>query len=102
LLRGMVGANGMVLPGGWQSKLPGAAFFQRMGVRFEEAARVDKTRILLLVVLFVFVSIMPNSQEVMEHRWRPNLRWFLLVAAMATIALGNMGSRVSEFLYYRF
>ena len=101
VLRGLFGWNGIALPAKWQGRLPGVGVLTRLGVRFDQAPLVEGSRLFPLALLFAFVLLAPNSQQVMQ-RWRPNMLWLILILLMAAVAIGNIGAHVSEFLYYRF
>ncbi|WP_419595566.1 hypothetical protein, partial [Thiolapillus sp.] len=56
---------------------------------------------LLLVVLTVFVATQPNVHELWQARVRPNLRWALGTAGLASVAVSQL-SKQSVFLYFQF
>jgi D-alanyl-lipoteichoic acid acyltransferase DltB (MBOAT superfamily) len=99
MLAGMIGQHGGGLAG-WEDKF---------GSVSQGTAR--------LLVYFVIVWAMPNSQEIMAKfpaalarikaapdgllQWSPDLRWAVLIGGMAGMAIANL-SHHTEFLYFQF
>ncbi|MBN9590208.1 MAG: MBOAT family protein [Alphaproteobacteria bacterium] len=99
MLAGMIGRHGGGF-GGWENNF---------GSTSQSAA--------MLLVYFIIVWAMPNSQEIMAKfpaalgqikaapygllQWNPGLRWALLIGGAAGMAVANL-SRHTEFLYFQF
>jgi len=123
ILRGMAGANGMVLPYAWEQKLgTAAAWLTAQGVEFRNTktfsggGQINWTLILLAVVWLA-----PNTQQIMRRAhpalavgahgvdypgahwwlWRTNAGWAAATAAFGTLAILSI-SGVSEFIYFQF
>ena len=117
VLKGMIGANGLVLPdtyfnllGGLGPKLAG------LGVRFEAGYLfLGIKQIGVLATLFAVVTLAPNTLQIARYlaspdgkqqaaswwMWRPNVGWGLGLSALAIAALVMM-SDAGEFLYFQF
>jgi len=119
ILRGMAGANGVVLPTQWQHGIMGV--LADHGVSFASLAHFDRVRqVNWLLFLLAFCWIAPNTQQILaSHRpalatpgygtiepvrflvWRPSLSWVAFMLPLGIIALLSI-HRYSEFIYFRF
>lgn len=117
ILTVMTGAGGIELPSSWISRLP---WLSSLGMVAGDNWMVFKSywQIFQLGVLMACVLLLPNALQIMSGsfepsnlrglpvtpsslQWRPNLKWAILMGAMAALALLHLG-QVSEFLYFQF
>ena len=97
--RAMLGANGFSLPVYWNDALWRLG---RMGVRFAQLKHFGgMTEIAWLAGALIVTVAVPNSMQILEKHWKPNVRWAIPVALMAALSLAAM-TRISEFLYFQF
>jgi D-alanyl-lipoteichoic acid acyltransferase DltB (MBOAT superfamily) len=121
MLHAMTGANGIVVPRNWDFAWYLHAALERLGIANTLALPASNfdpagTSPYWIVALLAVAWIMPNSQQLLQiyrpaleqpitrsdmPKWRPTLRWSLLMGTMGAVAMLNM-SKVSEFLYYQF
>lgn len=117
--RGMFGANGFLLPTEWQAKLPLAELWTAVGFRFAEISGwfFGTAQIRDIAIVLALTFLCPNTQQIFSRialdavaaepqgpswlRWRPSLRWSLVLGSLAAIATLKL-DKVSEFLYYQF
>ncbi len=100
ILRGMVGLDGIKLPGPLAGKL---GFLAEHGVTFGNYLNAVNGSGLTVVWLLLFLPISvlgPNSMDIAE-RFQFNWKTALVLILMATIAILHL-NRVSEFLYFQF
>jgi alginate O-acetyltransferase complex protein AlgI len=102
VIRGMMGLEGFILPYRLAGKL---AFLGGYGVEFGNP--FENTQIggiitvaFVLLIIFLAVIIMRNSNEVME-RLKPNTKYALIVVFMAVWGILSL-NKVSEFIYFQF
>ncbi|TGE33837.1 MBOAT family O-acyltransferase [Desulfosporosinus sp. Sb-LF] len=96
IVLGMVGFNGIVLPGVNGSVLGFSLNFGKLPL-----LPGGGKELLVLLGLVLFVVLMPNVPEIHTTRFRPSLRWALLGGFLFTICLLQLG-HVAEFLYFQF
>jgi D-alanyl-lipoteichoic acid acyltransferase DltB (MBOAT superfamily) len=122
VMEGMLGMNGLLLPGAYFELLNGFGLlgdrFVELGAEFGEFAFSLRLVAIKLSLLLLVVWTLPNTQEIMI-RYRPALnlshkdlgrRWWQWRLsrgfAISTTALGIFSilhlTRVSEFLYFQF
>jgi hypothetical protein len=78
------------------------------------SVRAVALTLVVFAALWVFVRVMPNTQEVLSGEvpltpppppskvvWTPSLRWAVAVGTLACASLLSL-TRVSEFLYFQF
>lgn len=125
LVKGMVGMNGVGLPGEILARLgPVAALLHRIGVIAVSGSAQDfvKTWIGICILLFIALAV-PNTLQILGRyepalgirssatklaigkikllEWGPSLAWAVVVSAIAAIAFVHIGGP-SEFLYWQF
>lgn len=120
ILRGMTGANGLILPDGL---LPLALvnLLSNCGVTFgglpafSEIPGRTSAMVVWVAGLWLLVWLAPNSQQIMVNfnpaletvispsrlSWKPNRLWMLATIIILLYAFTEMG-KVSEFLYFQF
>lgn len=101
-LGSMAGTNGVTLPTELTSLLGGAA--QAVGISVGPLVGMPEGTVLqrgaLLLGLILFVSVLPNTQELVA-RIKPRPVWFAFATVTFLYAFLLTG-QVSEFLYYQF
>ncbi len=123
ILRAMSGANGVVLPFGWEQKLGAAAtWLTAHGVVFRNTATFSGGgQINWTLILLAVVWLAPNTQQIMRRArpalavgthgveypgthwwlWRMNAGWVAVTVVIGTLAILRI-SGVSEFIYFQF
>lgn len=100
VLRGMVGLDGVKLPGPLEGKL---GFLAEHGVTFGNyltAINGSGLTVAWLLVILPISFLGPNSME-LAGRFQFNWKTAMLIVVLATIAILHL-NRVSEFLYFQF
>jgi len=112
ILKAMTGVGGIVLPIKYQSSLNWMVNF---GVQFKDVSGLDSLSPLLninrttsvvtsvpfvLSLLMLCVTLLPNTQEIMQLV-KPTWLWVTLLSGIAAICLLSL-NQVSEFLYFQF
>jgi len=124
ILRGMVGANGIILPK-FAAGLPGAASLSHyLGVRFASLDMFEPIYLVRILIFLGAVWTLPNAYQWLRNyptaldfhppvswleraiprlRWRPSLAvGFSLGAVAAVTLLFAFSSAPTEFLYFQF
>jgi len=122
LMQTMSGINGIALPLPWEERLGAiGSAISALGVSFKPLPYIESGEYTYLLLLFLFVRLLPNTQEVLgayqpvldaeKHRlqepasrifhWRPTFVWAM---AMSLIFLASLLSlhRQTEFFYFQF
>lgn len=74
-----------------------------LGVQFNKSLpylKDDSKSFVILAVLMLCVTLLPNTQQLMQH-FKPNWWWAVSVASIGAYCLLSL-NRVSEFLYFQF
>jgi alginate O-acetyltransferase complex protein AlgI len=103
LVRAMLGFSGIILPHtfkgllGW---LPIGGIFKGWSELIYLPEIGGRNSLMILVILSVLVTLLPNNQEIMEQ-FKPTFLRVVLVSTVAVFCFLSM-NRVSEFLYFQF
>ncbi len=101
VLRGMLGFNGVILPGALSSRLE---FLQALGIRFDlwmVHMRADYT-IAAPILTALLLSLLGKNSTYFRNRFTPNKTTAFLVAFIFYYGLLNLLTVKSEFLYFNF
>jgi alginate O-acetyltransferase complex protein AlgI len=122
MLKGMVGMNGVAMPGQWRLDLgPLGDRLATLGVQFPgTVSHFLEVQVIWTAVLLAIVWLLPNTQQLLsdfhpalnvpaddpahppiDMRWRPSVPWALAGAAALGSALAYM-TRTTEYLYFQF
>ena len=106
IIKGMVGLNGIVIPGNPQGKM---AFLQGFGFKIQAWSDLSHLPqvfgsqfycILCILGLLLGVAFLPNTQELIA-KFKPTWWWALPLGLMTSLSLLSL-NRVSQFLYFQF
>jgi alginate O-acetyltransferase complex protein AlgI len=96
----MMGMKGIVLRQSYESAL---SWLTHFGVKFNQSQSyldVSPKNLVILAGLVLCVTLLPNTQQIMQW-FKPNWLWAVLVSSTAACCLLSL-NRVSEFLYFQF
>jgi alginate O-acetyltransferase complex protein AlgI len=106
IIQGMVGLNGIVIPGNPQGKM---SFLQEFGFKIQAWSELSHLPqvfgsqlycILCILGLLLGVTFLPNTQELIA-KFKPTWWWALPLGLMTSLSLLSL-NRVSQFLYFQF
>ena len=99
MLRGMSGANGVVL---FSQLEPVLGFLRSAGVQFRPLAIVDMEKLLAYLVIAFVVAVLPwNSNRLAQAGARIHPLMIAVIALLSTISILNL-NQLSEFIYFNF
>jgi alginate O-acetyltransferase complex protein AlgI len=100
IIKTMMGMKGIVLRQSYESAL---SWLTAFGVKFNQSQSyldVSPKNLVILAGLVLCVTLLPNTQQIMQW-FKPNWLWAVLVSSTAACCLLSL-NRVSEFLYFQF
>jgi len=100
ILQTMIGAKGIVIASNYESLF---GWLSPIGVKFTQSFPYLKgggESLIVLVLLLVGVTVLPNSNQMLQW-FKPNLLWVIYLTTLAAFCLLSL-NRVSEFLYFQF
>ena len=103
MVSAMLGFSGIILPHtfkGFLGWLPIGGIFKGWSQLIYLPEIGGRNSLIILVILSGLVTLLPNTQEIMEH-FKPTFLRVVLVSTVAVFCFLSM-NRVSEFLYFQF
>lgn len=104
IIQAMIGMKGILIPITAKGPL---VLLENLGINFQQWLAIPHLprlggpqTTLILLGLVLGVTILPNTQEMME-KFKPTVIWSLVIGTLATFCLISL-NQVSEFLYFQF
>ena len=99
MLRGMSGANGVVL---FAQLEPFLGFLRSAGVQFRPLAIIEVEKLLAYLVVAFVIAILPwNSNRAAQPGGKIHPLMIAAIALLSTISILNL-NQLSEFIYFNF